>query len=688
MIITTWDSESLWEQNIKLHYNDYLWERNIELCTNECVWKRNIELHKLNNSSPKYSYGKGRWRELITGNNRTTGNYFIPDKNIYLNLKNPESKKEYIYLFLVCNDEIYKKKFPLQNEEKELILYHIQNENREQIFIIDCFTWASYFKLIEEKEIFFNQIDNFTLNLVIYLCKTNDEFYFKKLINYPKFTDHSDIFVHVCAHANNFSMVELLIDKKFDNQQSIIDDGVIISIYVGNNDICRELIRYTSSAMSKFIEYAIEYSNFQFISILVHIDENSKLDFVKKMIDIIIKNEDIEINLLRIFVHIIRYDNFFNGVVDNDSDLLKIILCIIQYDILTCNLLTKLINLSSNTIQDYNEVFKKILKYDIDFIINIYEIIPIEFNKMNSTTKQMYIEYIENINFDHTYRGKYENILKLINIIGDLNYIIRKKITKDILEYLFYKVNLETLNIKIQILKYLIGNNSWIMKLIENKQEEIYSNNCGDKNFKNWVDNFPIKSDELINVLKKSPYILKNIIKNIPIRNILGDKYITFIYNEMIRIVNSKFILFDQIHVIGTNIDINEKECIELIQNISNYELDENINTNLFVCILKLRFYNFNIEINNNLFLANLQRKIIYDWCMRQYIVHNLNATIIWRCIFNFFTIERKYILFFDFAKKDLNKDIALNVCLITQLMEFWENKDEKCGIDYDYQII
>jgi hypothetical protein len=205
------------------------------------------------------SYGgeNSRHRTIFRKNTKYDA-YFTANKDTYLNL-DAKLKTKYVGLFTYF-DNFSEKIYPFDNE-KELIMFHVDNSTPSLQFITQCFFWASYYNLEEEKKKFWGllQSDLNDTQLMIGLFNRNDEIYIKKLIESPKFTDVVGGFLTGCSHSDNWDLVNLFFSENIDKMT--IDQGMCEAIKRHKNNVMENLVTHTTISVSQLILISVLETN-------------------------------------------------------------------------------------------------------------------------------------------------------------------------------------------------------------------------------------------------------------------------------------------------------------------------------------------------------------------------------------------------------------------------------------------
>lgn len=646
-------------------------------------------LMKLNQSSPTYTSHDGRWCDILTARCNKRHDHFFPDRDLYLNLRSLELKKRYVSIFLDYDEYYSKKEFP-SDEEKELIMHHVDNTECDDEFLRTCFNWASYYELIFEQNKFFGLLkDVNNIWLHIQLFKTNDEYFIQKLVNHPQFTDFSEAFKYACIHSDNWTIV-----KTFLNKDSEINEGIFNAIRCKNNNVVKQLIGLCTHETNELIVYLISENNIDIINLLLEKDSTLENIFVKTISNIFIGKTNPNFqrpwpDLLKLFMKIIN-----NSIWDNLNEaLLGMIIVIPQDHSYKIKLLIGLINSKNNTITDYNKLFEEILKNcSPKRFIEIYNLIPNNCNKINSDVKQIGVNKIKE------YHCSLEIIQSLLNILGELTHANYGELTLSILQKILKSFNSNS----IEMLQLFVSRKPTMIKLVDTFQERIYLKYCTDKHFKLWIKYFPANKEVLLNVISEAyDYQIEKLLLHDGIRDILEERYIPIIFDKLISIINKPDAFeydFCLLHSLIVKSNLTNQECIDL----GNQLLDDSEYPSVIapILLLRLKIYDFDKiqfmhdyigpnEYVFNMIFSELEYQIEIDWCMRQYILHDQNARVIWTFILkNKYTLSYKNVLFCNYTKQFLNADIILNICLLMQLMDFWEAKNNDLGIFYDYKIV
>jgi hypothetical protein len=281
---------------------------------------------------------------------------------------------------------------------------------------------------------------------------------------------------------------------------------------------------------------------------------------------------------------------------------------------------------------------------------------------------------------------------KMFDIIGANNHTYNQ-LTETILKYLLTSWRHHYIEEIIELLQYIRLRNPFVIKIINEFQLRVCDAISYNQYYKLWVKYFPMESDKLIKIIMDNRcYSMKKILKDVPVRDILGEKYFDTIYNKLL----SMFTLyrgncfdnndFSELHSIITLSTLNKNECFVLENKLIKLPCDVKY---VVITMLRLKNYNFDSCMSS---MSYYSTAIALDWCMREYIIHNSSPKIIWQFIFknNYVCheIAKQIIIFYNFAKEHLYEDIMLNITLLYQLMIFDEFKDAELPIYRDYEII
>lgn len=281
---------------------------------------------------------------------------------------------------------------------------------------------------------------------------------------------------------------------------------------------------------------------------------------------------------------------------------------------------------------------------------------------------------------------------EMFNIIGANNYTYNQ-LTETILKYLLTSWRRHCIEELIELLQYIRLRNPFVIKIINEFQLRICDTIAYNQYYKLWVKYFPMESDKLIEIITDDRFFcMKKFLKDVPIRDILGEKYFDTIYNKLVHMLyvygancyDSHDI--SELHSIITLSNLNKNECIILENKL--IKLPNKVKY-IVINMLRLKNYNFDLCVSH---VSYYSKEIALDWCMREYIIHNSSPQIIWQFIFKnnytYHEIAEQIIIFYNFAKKYLYEDIMLNITLLYQLMIFDKLKDPEFSIYCDYEIV
>jgi len=260
----------------------------------------------------------------------------------------------------------------------------------------------------------------------------------------------------------------------------------------------------------------------------------------------------------------------------------------------------------------------------------------------------------------------------------------------------------------IEVLRFIVSQNPSMITLVDEHQKRMYELHWNNPHFKKWVEYFPmdIYIDENLQFLYKffSNANYKKITllsKLIPFYKVKIDRQnyvLAFILHIFSNIINSDFdkiIKFNRLHKLIVDYSMTENQCIQLASCLLNFATDKIVFN--VISLLRLKIYDFDKKkiLTNFNERDEIDVQIEIDWCMRQYILHDLSANIIWRLIIKRqytmwleLPINYKNLLIFHNIKQNLNEDVMLNICMLLQLMDFWEMRDKDLPIFDDYEIV
>ena len=644
--------------------------------------------------------GPSKYCSITTGNYNFNGAYFKPNMKLYLTLI-PRRKERYIYLFLAigssnCQElesSDYHEKIQLSENEKSLIQYHVKNSACDVNLIRSCFHWASYYNLKEEKQQFFDLIVEFRevdiVDLIICICKNNDKIFAQKLIEHKNFKNLHEHFRFACIHSNDWDTVKIFMPNQQDDcYETIIHTGICEAIRLRNNNVVEQLLKYVSHPLHEYIGSALNFGNGNAIAkILEYQNKNSKdgdedlnIVFIKRLNDLTLT--EYPMKLIEVFLNVVEDTNI------EDIDISKTLFNIIIYLSTTRyddDLLKRVINFEKNTITDYNNIFEKLLTsghYNIlHQFVDIHKVIPVAYNGVSDNVKHLLI--------DKMCRNTFEMMKNLFDIVKQFSYSGYEKITRTLLGRIteYFSPNI------VELLLFIISKKPVMIDIVNEFQEKIYYNHWHNKNFKLWIDSFPLNSDILLKLLSDAEYHKSKHLLQL----LQHDSQPVFecVTNKLLSIINKEeldFHDFDLMHLLIVNYNMNEIKCIELA-NIIMEKTEYNLGNDA-IMLLRLKIYDFDaIKIVNPDTKLNFdcmfEDCINMDWCMRQYLYHNLSPKIIWKYILTQMDpLDNKINLICWHLTKNLDRDVALNICTMIRLMNYWELINDNFHIFVDYEIV
>ena len=645
--------------------------------------------------------GLSKYCSITTGSYDFNGAFFKPNMKLYLTLI-PRRKERYVYLFLAIGSSNcqslgpsdYDEKIQPSENEKSLIQYHVKNSVCDEDLIRSCFRWASHYNLEEEKQQFFDLIVEFNkvdiVDLIICICNNHDKTFAKKLIEHKNFKNLHEYFRYACIHSNDWDTVKIFMpNEKDDCYETIIHDGICEAIRLSNNNVVKQLLKYVSHPLHEYIDSALNFGNGTVIAqILEHQNKNGKdgdedlnIVFIKRFNDLTLT--EYPIKLIEVFLNVVENTNIDD--IDISGTLFNIIIYLSTprygYD----DLLKRVINFEKNTITDYNNIFAKMLTrghYNmLQQFIDIHKLIPVNYNGVNDNVKHLLI--------DKMCRDTFEMMKNLFDIVKQFSYSGYEKITRTLARHVVDYFNPNT----IELLLFIISKKPVMIDIVNEFQEKIYYNHCYNKNFKLWIDSFPLNSDILLKLLSDAEYHRSKHLLQL----LQHDSQSVFecVTNKLLSIINKEefdFHDFDLIHLLIVNYNIDEIKCIELaniIMEKSEYGLGNDA-----IMLLRLKIYDFDaikiVSPDTKLnFDCMFEDSINMDWCMRQYLYNNLSPKIIWKYILAQMDPLNNHInLICWYLTKNLDRDVALNICIMIRLMNYWELIDNNLHIFDDYEIV
>jgi hypothetical protein len=319
------------------------------------------------------------------------------------------------------------------------------------------------------------------------------------------------------------------------------------------------------------------------------------------------------------------------------------------------------------------------------------------YNTIDTNTKYTYIKQMTDNDLD------LESVKKIFCIIGKMSENECKIFSQNILKNIENKFEHNT----IEVLRFIVSQNPSMITLVDEHQKRMYELHWSNPHFKKWVEYFPmdIYIDENLQFLYKffSNANYKKITllsKLIPFYKVKIDRQnyvLAFILHILSNIINSNFdkiIKFNRLHKLLVDYSMTENQCIQLASCLLNFATDKSVFN--VISLLRLKIYDFDKKkiLTNYSERDEIDVQIEIDWCMRQYILHDLSANIIWTLIIKRqytmwleLPINYKNLLIFHDIKQNLNGDIMLNICMLLQLMDFWEMRDESLPMFNDYKI-
>ena len=638
--------------------------------------------------------GNSRFRMLyVSNNNDETYGWFHPSIQ-FCNILQPRIQKKYVNLFLMTDLYETEKCYPSE-EEKELIDHYVEINKQDDDFLKRCFVWAMHYELKTKIDKYIDFITDVNeVGFIIEVFKNNDVNVVHKLINHPKFNNFEGAFRFGCIHSNNWEIIQLFFPKQNNNNfNEIVNLGLSEAMRCGNLNVVKHLIEHATFDWNTLITMSINTRAPSIIELVLcrANDINVDHEFIRQISACEYNRFSVGGELINITLNTMEKINIEES--ECNSLLITMMRAIVKYcSDEDADILIRLINFKKNTITEYNELFRYIftdnLYHPLESFLQLYKIIPIEYNFINDSIKELISSIIC---YDLTI---FKSIIETVGTFSRVHY---EKITKTLL-----KNTLEHLCMnRLEILVYVTKKCPSMLTIIDEYQEKILYTYYHHADLKTWVTKFPPNENSVLNTLKDAEYhINRKILPLIPYPSELVFECITKkilnAYNDYIETQTDDF--YKNLHLLITKSKLTEHQCIKLADII--IDTIEYEGAHDAIELLRLKIFDFEgAKINYRTYRKNIpfDYEIKMEWCMRQYLVHNTSPTVIWKYILtNMYVDYGKNSMVCSTLCNVLNKDIFLIISTMLQLCEFWEcaTRNMKTNDAYlelfveDYEIV
>jgi hypothetical protein len=279
-----------------------------------------------------------------------------------------------------------------------------------------------------------------------------------------------------------------------------------------------------------------------------------------------------------------------------------------------------------------------------------------------------------------------EKIISMLKKISGVNY---EPFVMDFLDAAYCRISKSV----ITILCFFVSKQPSVMSAIDEYQERMCDKHWYGGQLQLWGSHLPFDAEILTkSFLKASASQIKYIL---PLFSLCRQKVdiVQIIISKISMILNEKTIYnrFNSLHSLVNYCNITKTEAINIEETLVYYQDD--FMAQIVIHMLKLKYHYFDsmhlsVALGFGRDLLNLEDQCDFDFCMRQYIIYGTNVEIIWKFIIQRgYIIEHKCLLMFEELKNNLVRDIVLNICMLSQLFNFWDKRNHDLHMFNDYKI-